>query len=163
MQEPATSTPHNLLPIGPAPPPAAGLIAASYQRRNIFQTVKKVIISVVKMAIPAGSPIADMAPLQDGQVHSISQHILVPCCIVVSRHALGEGENIPESGVAEYGLRYPARIVACSPRSSQIFNTYVASAKGVAPAGCSHCHGFHTTCVALPEMVLRDPPVGPTG
>lgn len=54
-------------------------------------------------------------------------------------------------------------MVACSPRSSQILSTYVASANGVAPAVCSHCHGFHTTWVALPEMVLREPPVGPTG
>lgn len=85
-----------------------------------------------------------------------------------------DSRNVPDKGVylpgryklncvPEYGLRYPARIVACSPRSSQIFNTYVASANGVAPADCSHCHGFHTTCVALPERVLREPPVGPTG
>ena len=40
------------------------------QRRSMFHMVKMVIINVVNIAMPAGSLIAPIAPLQEGQVHS---------------------------------------------------------------------------------------------
>lgn len=64
-----------LIPVLPYHRPLSTTPCSAY-RRSRFHMVNIVIINVVKIAIPAGSPMAEMAPLHPGQDHSMRQFCL---------------------------------------------------------------------------------------